>query len=411
MVQGNPNEDAFEKFRGRWCKDSALKKQYEEALASGDFQDLVPDLSKPAGATKPNPWKGKDFGHLFAFLKKWYEWTPGGAWSGLDYIVEFSWIGYLNDAGVAFVQHDPGRQMLEEFTKLQGAYMDSQESQAKIAGMVRELGPKRMDDYKVKDWKTFNEFFTREIKEGRRPVDAADDDMVVVAPADCVINMIVDELTPDTRIPVKTAKISVRELLNNSSYAEKFTGGTAVSCILMPDSYHWYHTPVAGTVVEARDDVGGLYYGMKNFPELLNKGNVGYGFDYEMFTDFRRGYLIIKTQYVDAHGGPGGEGYVGMVPVGLNSIGSVNFLPKFKNIQAAEVEAEKGERVGNFQFGGSMNILLFEAGRFPALQLLQGQRIGILDQKERSDALFASSYYSLSRERPPLASGPRRSSS
>lgn len=184
--------------------------------------------------------------------------------------------------------------------------------------------------------------------------------------------------------------MSVSRLLDGSEYAEKFIGGTAVSCILMPDTYHRYHAPVGGEVVEARDDVGGVYYGIRDFPDLLNKGNVGYGYDYSLFEDFRRGYAIIKTPYVDHLGEPDGEGYVALVPVGLNSIGSVRFLDPFRNITAESdpVGVKKGDEIGYFQYGGSLNILLFEEKRFPALQLLLGQRIGVLQEVAHTERHF-----------------------
>ncbi|MFI0739394.1 phosphatidylserine decarboxylase [Streptomyces sp. NPDC021100] len=347
-------------------------------------------------------WQGADIQRLCDFFGEWYDWKSGVK-NGLDYIEKFSWINYLNDAGMAFVTSGPGYAMTADFTHLQGKQMDDPHSKELIETWVRELGSKRMDDYKVRDWKNFNEFFVREIKEDRRPIAAKDDDTVVVAPADCVINMIVDELGPYTGIPVKTVSMNVGKLLDGSEYAKKFIGGTAVSCILMPDSYHWYHAPVAGEVVAARDDIGGCYYGMRDFPGLLDKGNVGYGYDYSMFDDFRRGYVIIRTQYQDAYGGPDGEGYVGLVPVGLNSIASVNFLEKFKKMRTKPIPVEKGERIGNFAYGGSLNILLFERGRFPALQLLQGQRIGVLEPRERTEKLFTDAFRTRSRRVRPFS--------
>ncbi|GAU69292.1 phosphatidylserine decarboxylase [Streptomyces sp. NBRC 110611] len=276
-------------------------------------------------------------------------------------------------------------------------------AQELIQKWIDELGPKRMAEYEHEDWQTFNEFFIRKIRKEKRPIAAKEDDSVVVAPADCVINMIVDDLTEKTPIPVKTVTMNVAQLLGNSSYAERFIGGTAVSCILMPDSYHWYHSPVKGHVVEASDSIGGVYYGMRDFPGLLDKGDVGYGYDYSMFDDFRRGYAIIRTEYLDRWGKRDGEGYVGLVPVGLNSIASVNFRHKFKGPLKEPVKVEKGERFGNFKYGGSLNILLFEPGRFPALQLLQGQRIGVLEDPERTAGLFTRSYRSPSHLRRPLA--------
>ncbi|WP_171163675.1 phosphatidylserine decarboxylase [Streptomyces sp. I05A-00742] len=349
-------------------------------------------------------WTGKDIEGLCAFFTEWYEWDwKCGVPDGLDYIEKFSWLNYENDYGMVFVTSGPGYEMTADFTHLQGMQMDESGPKAKelINKWIDELGPKRMADYEPEDWQTFNEFFIRKLKPGKRPVTAKDDNTVVVAPADCVINMIVDELKEDTPIPVKSVTMNVRQLLDGSEYADKFLDGTAVSCILMPDSYHWYHAPVAGRVVEARDDVGGVYYGMRDFPGLLNKGDVGYGYDYSMFDDFRRGYLIIKTVAPNALGEPVDEGYVAQVPVGLNSIASVNFLDKFKG--ELPVMVEKGEQIGNFQYGGSLNILLFEKGRFPALQLLQGQRIGLLEPPERTQALFSRSRPTRPLRRRPLA--------
>ncbi|QFR97456.1 phosphatidylserine decarboxylase [Streptomyces tsukubensis] len=357
-------------------------------------------------------WKDKGVDFLCQFFEDWYAWDPG-VHNGLDYIEKFSWINYENAYGMVFVTCGPGHKVLADFTHLQGVLLDKKgdkRTQALIGAWVEQLGSK-MKDFESGPWETFNDFFVRELAKNARPISAAKDDTVVVAPADCVINMIVDELKKDTPIPVKTVTMNVEQLLAGSSFADTFVDGTAVSCILMPDSYHWYHAPVAGEVVEARDDIAGVYYGMRDFPELLNKGNVGYGYDYEMFDHFRRGYLIIKTRYPDGPHGEKQEGYVGMVTVGLNSIGSVNYLPRFQHVNypAAPatpkdpVKVGKGEKIGNFKYGGSLNILLFEKERFPALQLLQGQRIGLLEPKERTRGLFTGSYHTQSRRRSPLA--------
>ncbi|MBB6119468.1 phosphatidylserine decarboxylase [Nocardiopsis algeriensis] len=368
-----------------------LKKWYESDY--GGFATLYDEAVKHA---KPLPedtpeevrydWRGKTIDDLCDFFREWYKWEPGVS-TGLEYIEKFSWINYENDYGMVFVTSGPGYRMTALFTALQGRYMDSEESLGLVRKWEKALGPK-MDDYVVPPggYKNFNDFFVREVKEGKRPVDAPDDASVVVAPADCVINMIVDELAEETRIPVKTVTMNIRQLLDGSDYADRFVGGTAVSCILMPNMYHRYHAPVAGRVVEARDDIGGVYYGMRNFPELLNKGNVGYGYDYSMFEHFRRGYLVIDT-------GDAGNGCVGMVPVGLNSIASVEFKPEFSQVTPQKpVSVEKGQEIGFFKYGGSLNILLFEEGKFPALQMLQGQRIGTFEDPKRTRRLFSGSW-------------------
>ncbi|MFF2659172.1 phosphatidylserine decarboxylase [Kitasatospora sp. NPDC058032] len=365
---------------------SDFRKKFDAAI-----RGLTPPTVYPDSDVYKD-WRGANGKTLAEFFVEWYDW----AWKqplsdGLKYIRKFSWISYENAAGLAFVTSDSGRDVLADFTQLQGRQMDSEDSEKLVQQWIDELGPKRMADFKKGDWSTLNKFFIRELTDTARPIDYPDDPSVVTAPTDCVINMVVDNLAPDTPLPIKAAvTMSVSRLLNGSQYAENFIGGTAVSCILMPDTYHRYHAPVGGKVVESNEDVHGVYYGIRDFPDLLNKGNVGYGYDYSLFEDFRRGYAIIKTPYLDHEGKPDGEGYVALVPVGLNSIGSVKFQEKFRRIdeKSAPVEVKKGEEIGYFQYGGSLNILLFEAGRFPALQLLMGQRIGVLQEVAHTERHF-----------------------
>ncbi|GAB2886346.1 phosphatidylserine decarboxylase [Streptomyces mayteni] len=118
-----------------------------------------------------------------------------------------------------------------------------------------------------------------------------------------------------------------------------------------------------GEAVESRDDIGGVYYGMRDFPE-----------DHTT--------------------------YVGMVTVGLNSIGSVEYPPEFRHPRKP-VKVDKGQKVGNFQYGGSLVILLFESNRFPALRLHLGQRIGTLEEQERTDRMFTGPYHTQSRAADP----------
>ena len=73
-----------------------------------------------------------------------------------------------------------------------------------------------------------------------------------------------------------------------------------------------------------------------------------------------------------------------MIPVGLNTISSL--FPSMVNKQSTmvppggtPVPIKKGNEVGHFAYGGSLNILLFQPGVLQAASVLQGQRIGILN--------------------------------
>lgn len=333
----------------------------------------------------PNPWEKATIADLCEFFSAWYKWSPGLS-TGLEKIQQFSWLYYQNEQGLDFVTTNPGALMTYDFVVINGRKMDDPDySKTLIDRWMEALGSK-MKEYVVPEdgYKTFNEFFTRKLKHGERPVSAVNDDSVVVSPADAIVNMIDDNLSIKAPMNVKTQKLNVLQLLNFSKFAEKFEGGSAVSCILMPDVYHRYHSPVSGRVVESNENVTGNYFGIDDFPRLINGGNVGYGYDYSVFEHFRRGYLIIETEDF---------GYVGMAPIGLNTISSVIFDEKFKKIPEFDnpdsVAIAKGEEVGYFQYGGSLNILLFEKGCFPAIRIPQGQIIGTLNKKQTTAKTLA----------------------
>jgi phosphatidylserine decarboxylase len=355
--------------------DQEFKDQFDKATKK--------KAVKPEGTDDSlwHDWTEATIDDLCNFFEEWYYWTPDVS-TGLQYIRKFSWINYENRDGLKFVTTGLGYLMTKHFVVLNGKWMDSEESIPLVGKWMAELGDK-MNDYKEPhNYNSFNEFFTRELQEPR-PISGEDDDSVVVSPADAIVNMIDDNLSIDnTKLQVKTQRLNVRELLNNSEYAEHFEGGTAVSCILMPDVYHHYHAPVSGDVVESHEDVAGNYFGIDEFPKLINGGNVGYGYDYSVFEHFRRGYLIIETEKY---------GYVAMIPVGLNTIASVIFEPDFQEIPNKKPvkHIDKGHKIGHFQYGGSMNILLFEKGCFPSIRIPQGQIIGTLKEKERTDPSFS----------------------
>ena len=61
------------------------------------------------------------------------------------------------------------------------AYMSSPLSRRRIAKTVKSAGI-NMDDYEEREYRSFNDFFTRRIKPGARPIDPTDG--AFVAPAD-----------------------------------------------------------------------------------------------------------------------------------------------------------------------------------------------------------------------------------
>lgn len=134
----------------------------------------------------------------------------------------------------------------------------------------------------------------------------------------------------------------------NSSAAQR------LPFFLLPENYHHYHAPVSGVLMKSKEQFDRRLFGSQIL-DLIGNGNPGYNADFSIFENIRHGYFVIKTR---------DYGYVAMIPVGLETIGSVVFEDSVKNIAAGqEVTVTKGEKLEYFAHGGSMVMLLFEKNR------------------------------------------------
>jgi len=319
----------------------------------------------------PNPWKEKNFSDLCNFLNEWFYFLPN-THNGLDRILKFTFLYYKNPDGMKFILNEPGLSWANSFIEERGKYMDSPESTKIIEQWLADdtLGN---DDFVLPEdgFKSFNDFFTRDVKPGTRPIDDATDNSVLVSPADGIINMIANELELDTEIPTKgRMTMSLNSLLDNSKYAEKFVGGSAMAVFLMPDNYHHYHSPISGKIVESKENVGNRLFGMPDMLDMINNGNPGYNKDYSVIENFRHGYFIIQTN---------DYGCIAMIPIGLQTVGSVVFEEKYNKVNSENPKnIYKGEKLGHFAYGGSTVLLIFEKGKLSSMTVEQGQRIGKL---------------------------------
>jgi phosphatidylserine decarboxylase len=374
MTDG-PREIAspIQSLKALYDSDRGFRATVDRAFAN--IKDPDPHSSERwPNPTTVNPWKGKSFDDLLAFFDVWYHLlpTPGGEHDEFHYIEKFAWFYYKNDYAQQVVGRDPGLRWTRDFAEARRRFLDSKASTAVIAQWIADPTI-HMEQFVIPPdgFKSFTEFFIRELKPGTRPIASPIDDAVLVAPTDCILKMI-DTLTPEFEISTKfKQRLHLRELLAGSAYATHFEGGTAISCVLLPTTYHHYHAVVSGKAVESREDVGGAYWGMEDFGDFYNAGNLGCGTGYSAFEHSRRGYIVIETAEY---------GFVAMVPVGLDTIGSVVFEDKFKQVTSENpVPVYKGERIGHFAYGGSLIIILIEQG-ISSITIPQGQQIGIFSQ-------------------------------
>ncbi|MEM7379664.1 MAG: phosphatidylserine decarboxylase [Bacteroidota bacterium] len=352
---------AVVKLKELYANNADFKQTTDEMLAN--VQDL------PGGGA--NPWKGRTVEDLYSFINEWFYFLPNTE-NGLDRIIEFSFLYYKNPYGMKFIKEEPGLSWSLEFAIEKGAYMDSSASTEIISTWLDNPNLNN-EEFVMPEggFKSFNDFFIRDLKPGARPITAIDDNSVLVSPADGVVNMINNDLSLDTKLPTKGGMVlSLPELLDNSKYCKNFVGGTAMAVFLLPTNYHHFHAPISGTMVESRQNAGDRLFGMPDILDMINDGNVAYNKDYSVFQDFRHGYYIIKTKKY---------GHIAMIPIGLQTIGSVVFEEEFKDIHPdSPVTVYKGDKLGHFAYGGSTVLLLFEKDRLNSISVRLGEQIGRL---------------------------------
>jgi phosphatidylserine decarboxylase len=241
-----------------------------------------------------------------------------------------------------------------EYARVWGSYLDTTESAQGIESF-RIRAAVDWDEYMPppSGYLTFNQFFARHVKPGMRPIAGLDDHSVLVSPADSTfvgrwsINENSEISVAEEKLELKGLKWSIHQLLEGSTYADRFKGGIFTHSYLSGTDYHRWHTPVQGKVVEARVIQGQVFMDMRATPEFVGGKQVN-TVDIVDSTGFQfiqtRGLLVIDSPI----------GLVACLPIGMGLVSSV--------VITAEVgkTLHKGEEMGYFAFGGSDFVLVFE---------------------------------------------------
>ena len=242
-----------------------------------------------------------------------------------------------------------------------GAFLDTTES----AEGIKSFFPNpsyHIEDYcpAPSGWLTFNQFFARQVRPGKRPVDGRQDDSIVVSPADSVFQG-QWPIKDDSKITAKGLTFSVLDLLSGSPDRDKFREGIFTHSFLNVNDYHRFHVPVGGVVKEVRKIPGNAMMDVIRRPDGTFDAVDGTGYQFTQ----DRGLIVIDSPV----------GLVAVLPIGMAQVSSVNLTAK------AGTTLVKGEEFGFFSFGGSDIVTLFEAGKVRldakvGTHYNQGRRIG-----------------------------------
>lgn len=218
-------------------------------------------------------------------------------------------------------------------SKIMGAWYDSPLSKPKVETAINELGIDEAEFLESKEtFRTFNDFFIRQLKPETRPYSKDEKD--IVSPADGRV-LVFPKLHGDTFVPIKGFPFSIHKLLPKIS--ERYVNGALAIVRLCPADYHRFHFPCAGKIIGGKNIDGALH--------SVNPIALGSGFD--VFGENKRSYTLIESEHA---------GVVCFMEVGAFGVGSIINTNSSTTV-------EKMDEKGFFKFGGSTIILIFEEGQ------------------------------------------------
>lgn len=237
------------------------------------------------------------------------------------------------------------QQLLEQQSRKMGAEYDKPESRDHIPVFIESFqlqsGLYELKEPDPKKYRTFNEFFARELKESARPVEQEADEKVVSCPADCRLTAFptVDQAT---KYWIKGFGFSLEKLLGDVDLAKKFDGGSMVIARLAPQDYHRWHAPASGKVLSI-SEIPGAYYTVN--PQAINERGT-----LDVFCENRRSVMIIQRSNT---GSP-----IAIIAVGAMLVGSIKYNPGIE----VGTEVRRGQCLGAFYYGGSTVIIIHPRG-------------------------------------------------
>ncbi len=323
--------------------------------------------------------RGSPFYHTAAALDRNLSAAAGGGWASLPALpfTEISRspapIGRLAIAGLRLVPRNAVSRLAGRVASLR---LPPRLRRPVCRAFGRSVG---VDFSEIRDpldsFASLQEFFTRALRPGARPIDPGSD--ALVAPCDGAWGA-AGTVTNGTVLQLKGRPYSLAALLGDAEAASRFEGGRFATLYLSPRDYHRFHMPCAARVVAARYLPGTLWpvnqSGVENVDGL-----------------FAQNERIYARFSVD----PPYAGVLGIVAVGATLVGKIRvaFDDLTTNVRHATVAErrydaggqhyDKGEEWGRFEFGSSL-VLLAPPGMAeldlqpPGTPIRLGTRMGTL---------------------------------
>jgi len=199
------------------------------------------------------------------------------------------------------------------------------------------------------NYATFNEFFTRELKVGMRPLPRQNN--IIIAPCDGTISQI-GKIKNNTLIQAKGFNYTLFGLLGSKEFANNFVNGHFATIYLAPSNYHRVHMPCSGTLLHMSYIPGKLFSVNKKTAEVIPN----------LFANNERVVAIFETLV----------GKMAVILVGAMIVGGIEtswagtinlqHAKAIRNIdyRKEQVVLARGDEMGRFKLGSTVIVLFGE---------------------------------------------------
>ncbi|MEZ5489814.1 MAG: archaetidylserine decarboxylase [Gammaproteobacteria bacterium] len=210
-----------------------------------------------------------------------------------------------------------------------------------------DLGEARIQD--CRQFQHFNDFFTRELLAGSRPL--AGDARTLVSPADGIISQL-GPIREQSLLQAKGIEYSAEALLGGDEQDFRlFKNGSFLTIYLSPRDYHRVHMPIAGKLLRTVYIPGKLLSVNRQTTRLVP----------DLFTRNERLVCLFDTE-----AGPMAMVLVGaMIVAGIQTVWGGKACPSDHGLKrqnynrlTSQVRLERGAEMGRFMLGSTV-ILLF----------------------------------------------------
>lgn len=189
---------------------------------------------------------------------------------------------------------------------------------------------------------SFNDFFTRELKDGQRPID--DGIGAITCPADGVVSQI-GHIQAGQLLQAKGREYDVGQLLADFELGKAFVDGSFATIYLAPSNYHRVHMPFDGRLV-ATHYVPGTLFSVNN----TTANHVP-----DLFARNERLVCVFDTKF-----GKACVVLVGaMIVAGIECVatGQIKRTPYIQN-RTHDLTLNRGDELGRFYLGSTAIVIL-----------------------------------------------------